>query len=110
MKPDYDWHKDAIAFAKSGLSYKEIYYALARVSVEHDVPVPNRSTMEGYLRVHKTEWYETGMAVSKYRKYALQAAKDLCYPEAYIDRIKHAMTENQISRIMREARAHAYAD
>ena len=40
----------------------------------------------------------------KYKRQALCAAKDLCYPESVILRLKSAETEGEIERIMKTAR------
>lgn len=42
--------------------------------------------------------------LANYRKFALRACKDLLYPEAVYDLVKNAETENEIDRIMNNAR------
>lgn len=42
--------------------------------------------------------------VRAYRRGALKAAKELCYGDEVIRRIKNAKTSDEISRIMRTAR------
>lgn len=39
-----------------------------------------------------------------YKRTATTTARDLCYPEAVIAAIANAKSENEISRIMRDAR------
>lgn len=39
-----------------------------------------------------------------YKRQAIAAAKQLCYPEAVILRLKSATTDSEIARIMRTAR------
>lgn len=39
-----------------------------------------------------------------YKRHAIRAAKDLCYGEATIEKLKKAKTESEIERIMRTAR------
>ena len=43
-------------------------------------------------------------SINAYKKYAVQAAKDLYYPLKVLEEIKKATDENQIERIMRSAR------
>lgn len=106
--PKYDWHDYILDIAKTGETYGDIYRKLVELSAINGMPIPCRHTMESYLRSHKSEWNESGSHMRQYRRYALRAAKELCYPSSYIERIKNATTENQISRIMREARVNAY--
>ena len=40
----------------------------------------------------------------KYKKFAVNAAKDLLYPDTVIEAIKRAKSENEISRILTKAR------
>lgn len=44
-----------------------------------------------------------------YKKYALKAAKDLCYPKSVVEELKNASTEGEIARIMRTARDRKFA-
>lgn len=39
-----------------------------------------------------------------YKRSAIRAAKDLCYPQNIISRLQSATTESEIARIMRTAR------
>ena len=39
-----------------------------------------------------------------YKRTAITAARDLCYSDEVIMQIRNAKTENEISRIMRDAR------
>ena len=39
-----------------------------------------------------------------YRKFALRACKDLCYPETVYNRVKKAKSESEIEQIMHDAR------
>jgi hypothetical protein len=40
----------------------------------------------------------------KYKRFAINAAKDLLYPDTVIEAIKRAKSENEISRILTKAR------
>ena len=42
--------------------------------------------------------------LKKYKKDALRAAKDLCYPEEVLDRIRNATRQIDIEHIMYDAR------
>lgn len=46
----------------------------------------------------------TRLETYKYKKFAINAAKDLLYPDVVIDAIKRAKSENEISRILTKAR------
>lgn len=39
-----------------------------------------------------------------YKRSAIRAAKDLCYPQNIISRLQSATTESEIARIMKTAR------
>lgn len=41
----------------------------------------------------------------KFRKDAISAAKDLCYPSSVVEDLKMAETTEQVNRIMKRARA-----
>lgn len=47
---------------------------------------------------------QVGLEFTQHRCKMMKAAKDLCYSEAVIERIKEAETEAEISQIMRNAR------
>ena len=57
-------------------------------------------------------WYASIMAkddvdkdpLRSYRKFALRACKDFCYPEAVYNRVKKAKSESEIEQIMFSAR------
>ena len=57
-------------------------------------------------------WYDSTMAkdvsdqdpLRSYRKSALRACKDFCYPEAVYNRVKKAKSESEIEQIMFSAR------
>ena len=57
-------------------------------------------------------WYTSIMAkndvdkdpLRSYRKFALRACKDFCYPEAVYNRVKKAKSESEIEQIMFSAR------
>ena len=39
-----------------------------------------------------------------YKKYAIRAAKELCYPQETVEKIRQAKNESEISHIMSNAR------
>ena len=57
-------------------------------------------------------WYDSTMVKDvsdqdpfrSYRKFALRACKDFCYPETVYNRVKKAKSESEIEQIMFSAR------
>lgn len=57
-------------------------------------------------------WYDSKMTkdvpdqypLRSYRKSALRACKDFCYPETVYNRVKKAKSESEIEQIMHDAR------
>lgn len=47
--------------------------------------------------------------VNAYRREAVRAAKELCYPKKAIDKIMKAKTEKEISKIMENCRKECFA-
>lgn len=45
---------------------------------------------------------------ANYKYYAMNCARDLCYPKSVIEKLKKAVTDTEISRIMTDARNGIY--
>ena len=72
---------------------------IARVDIYDEIPKAFLKALKNYIiaqiNMHKD---------SDYKKQALKAAKDFYYDDEIIHRIENAKSDNEVSRIMKEAR------
>lgn len=111
-----NWHKSAISLAKDGLSMAEIFDAICQqCSESHSLP-PSYNAIASYLHRNKETWSES----KRSRKFkqpfddmksgTIKAAKELMYDEFYISQLRNATTEEELTRIMIDARRNSYRD
>ena len=85
--------------------YSSVLEALAELLRRY-----GRDPVRGSKIIHKMSYYRDRKLKEEtefptFRKEAISAAKDLCYPASVVDALKGAVSTEQVNRIMNRARA-----
>lgn len=111
-----NWHKSAISLAKDGLSMAEIFDAICQQCSESHSSTPSYSAIASYLHRNKKTWSESKHSrrfkqpFDDAKNGTIKAAKELMYDDFYISQLKNATTEEELMRIMINARRNSYTD
>lgn len=111
-----DWHKSAISLARDGLSMAEIFDTIRNQCLESNSVPPSYNAIASHLHRNK-ESLSDSKRLRKFKQPfddiksgTIKAAKELMYDDFYISQLRNATTEEELTRIMINARRNSYTD